>query len=426
MSNINENSNPVEFPAAIRKVEETDPVLGGDAGPVNVALQSLANRTNWLRNALTAATNFIDTHSGNKNNPHEVTKDDVGLSDIPNAVSDDVSLDSSLSLATSKAAKICYDKAVEALNVAGNALAAASAAITQVAADARYVLKTDISNSITSTSVNNVASSKAIKLVNDKIAEVLLAGFDIATGDARYVKLTQVSTSKSSTSPTNVASSSAVKEAYDRGTEAIDVANTKLTLATADARYLVKSLLSSSISSTSNSTVATSGAVKQAYDKAVLSGFPVGTRMLFMQSAAPVGWTKLTSHNNKALRIVSGNGGGSGGSQAFTNAFKNQTISATTGSKTAGGSVTVNNHTLSEAQMPHHWHDTGSASVTAQQLPGAVQSAGHSTHFRTSGKGGTQGHAHTASFSGSSHNHSLSASVNLAVQYVDAIICVRN
>ncbi len=158
----------------------------------------------------------------------------------------------------------------------------------------------------------------------------------------------------------------------------------------------------------------------------VSASFPAGTRMLFVQAYAPVGWTKVTTHNNKALRIVSGNGGGSGGSQSFTNALKSQTISGSTSSKSVSGSVSVHNHTLSEAQMPHHWHDYGSRSVTAQLVPGSVQSAGHSTHFRTSGKGGTQGHSHGASFSGSSHNHSFSGSINLAVQYVDAIICQKS
>ncbi len=48
---------------------------------------------------------------------------------------------------------------------------------------------------------------------------------------------------------------------------------------------------------------------------------PTGTSMLFAQAAAPVGWVKSTSHNNKALRLVNGAGGGSGGQMDFTTAF---------------------------------------------------------------------------------------------------------
>lgn len=41
--------------------------------------------------------------------------------------------------------------------------------------------------------------------------------------------------------------------------------------------------------------------------------FPATTAMAFWQASAPTGWTKSTAHNDKALRVVSGTGGGSGG-----------------------------------------------------------------------------------------------------------------
>lgn len=53
--------------------------------------------------------------------------------------------------------------------------------------------------------------------------------------------------------------------------------------------------------------------------------FPSGTRMLFQQTAAPPGWTKLTDHDNKALRVVSGTAG-SGGTGAFTGIFSARTL----------------------------------------------------------------------------------------------------
>lgn len=54
-------------------------------------------------------------------------------------------------------------------------------------------------------------------------------------------------------------------------------------------------------------------------------GFDVGTKALFVQSTAPTGWIKDTTHNNKALRIVSGTAS-SGGSTAFTTVFGARTI----------------------------------------------------------------------------------------------------
>jgi hypothetical protein len=60
------------------------------------------------------------------------------------------------------------------------------------------------------------------------------------------------------------------------------------------------------------------------WDQAVL---PSGTIMLFQQTAAPTGWTKQTTHNDKALRVVSGTVS-SGGTQAFSALFS---ASAVTG-----------------------------------------------------------------------------------------------
>lgn len=50
-----------------------------------------------------------------------------------------------------------------------------------------------------------------------------------------------------------------------------------------------------------------------------------GTKMLFVQTAAPTGWTKDTDQNDKALRIVSG-AASTGGSTAFSSIFASRTI----------------------------------------------------------------------------------------------------
>ncbi len=46
--------------------------------------------------------------------------------------------------------------------------------------------------------------------------------------------------------------------------------------------------------------------------------FIAGTKLIFPQAAAPTGWTQDTTHNDKALRVVSAAGGGSGGSSSFS------------------------------------------------------------------------------------------------------------
>lgn len=127
-------------------------------------------------------------------------------------------------------------------------------------------------------------------------------------------------------------------------------------------------------------------------------GIPSGTAMLFIQAAAPTGWTLSTTHNDKALRIVSGSGGGSGGSTAFSTAFASGNTGATT---------------LTTAQIPSHTHTVpghyGEATSTSGACTGNPNTG--STTFTSNATGG-----------GGSHTHSLS----LAVQYVDAIICTKN
>lgn len=86
---------------------------------------------------------------------------------------------------------------------------------------------------------------------------------------------------------------------------------------------------------TSNGTAWTSTA------PAATGGFASGTLMLFQQTAAPTGWTKQTTHNDKALRVVSG-AAGSGGSVAFTTAFASGLSAGAT--------------TLSTTQIPGHQH----------------------------------------------------------------------
>ena len=149
---------------------------------------------------------------------------------------------------------------------------------------------------------------------------------------------------------------------------------------------------------------------------------PSGTVAIFYQSSAPTGWTKSTSHDNKALRVVSGNGGGSGGSNNFTTAFNSSR-------GTSGGSV--NNHTLSTSQMPSHQHH-GRAPNHDSNSSGSQGYPYNNNHnaFRTSDRARErQMHidAIESTGGGGSHNHGFSnPSINLNVQYINVIICSRN
>ncbi|PTR16255.1 hypothetical protein C8R31_102269 [Nitrosospira sp. Nsp2] len=139
---------------------------------------------------------------------------------------------------------------------------------------------------------------------------------------------------------------------------------------------------------------------------AVAALIPSGTVMSFFQAAAPVGWTQITTHHNKALRVVGGAGGGSGGSVSFTAAFTSLGISGAIGATT-----------LTTAQIPAHSHaipygfagaDAGSTVGTTNNTQGAI-----STNNSIGG--------------GGSHSHSFTGTaINLAVQYVDMIIASKD
>jgi len=135
---------------------------------------------------------------------------------------------------------------------------------------------------------------------------------------------------------------------------------------------------------------------------------PSGSKMLFQQTSAPTGWTKDTTHNNKALRVVSGTAS-SGGTVAFTTAFASQTVSGTVG-----------NTTLDISQIPSHTHDIKYVAYTAAggNDIGAMSPGGSTTTNSTmiQSKGGGGSHTHT--FTGTA--------IDLAVQYVDLILATKD
>ena len=177
--------------------------------------------------------------------------------------------------------------------------------------------------------------------------------------------------------------------------------------------------------------------------------FPAGTKMLFQQTSAPTGWTKDTTHDNKALRVVSGTAS-SGGNSSFTTIFANRTSSSTAaggsiGNTSAGGTIgnttaggTVGATTLTIAQMPSHNHSLNTYTVNfngAYTLRGNY-SAGPLIYTNNTGGSGSHSHSfsgssHNHSFSGSSHNHSFTGSshshtLDMRVQYVDLIIATKD
>lgn len=168
-------------------------------------------------------------------------------------------------------------------------------------------------------------------------------------------------------------------------------------------------------------TVDAKGRVTSASSGAAPSPFDAGTVMLFQQTAAPTGWTKLTTQDNKALRVVSGTAG-TGGSVAFTTAFASQTPSGSVSVNISGVSAAAT--TLSTTQIPSHTHSItlNDSSLSASGI-GAV--GGTTTGSTSTGSAGGGG-SHTHSLTGSATGAFTGNAINLAVQYVDVILASKN
>ena len=200
--------------------------------------------------------------------------------------------------------------------------------------------------------------------------------------------------------------------------------NTRMTISSAGATTLSNALTVSAggAAITGNSSVA--GTLTATTFSGAWANIPAGTVMLFVQTAAPTGWTKSTAHDNKALRVVSGSAS-SGGSVAFTTAFASQSVTGTNASyvlqtadipsHTHTATVTDPGHTHGGTQLGGTFGPTqaGSSNVATGSV---TASATTGITVANSSTGGGGGHTHT--FTGTA--------INLAVQYVDVIIATKD
>ena len=171
--------------------------------------------------------------------------------------------------------------------------------------------------------------------------------------------------------------------------------------------------------------------------------FPTGTLMLFQQTAAPTGWTKQTTHNDKALRVVSGTAS-SGGTTAMSTALGTPSVNGTVGISGAPSvgnlavsvSGNISNHTLSVNQIPAHTHGVRRAVAGSQTSFGIYNAQGNNGQTTpTSSTGGNGAHNHGHNLSGSVNGAPAignlagslsSATAAINVQYVDLIIASKD
>jgi hypothetical protein len=155
--------------------------------------------------------------------------------------------------------------------------------------------------------------------------------------------------------------------------------------------------------------------------------FPAGTKMLFVQAAAPTGWTGSDAFTDGALRVVSqtsGTGGGTANSTGFVDVFDARTI-------TQANLPNVNLTAASDGAHQHYVaaNTSGSGTLTsANYVIKDVNLASQDNYdLQGSGVGATIGltsssgaHTHTVPLGGSG------TAMDFAVKYIDAIVATKD
>ena len=168
--------------------------------------------------------------------------------------------------------------------------------------------------------------------------------------------------------------------------------------------------------------------------RAIATPFPSGTVVVFGQTSAPTGWTKGATHNDKALRVVTGTVG-SGGATAFTTVFGAGKATGSTAADLAAHTHTGPSHTHTGTtgnENATHTHNLDNivASVYQAGATGAYQNAGgalttgtqsaNHQHAFTTDAGGTGTTGSTGA--GGGHTHTVS----LDLQYADVIFASKD
>ena len=173
--------------------------------------------------------------------------------------------------------------------------------------------------------------------------------------------------------------------------------------------------------------------------------FASGTKMVFYQASAPTGWTQDTasSLSETVMSVVTGSGGGTGGSTAYFSSFlatTNKTAADPDAPVSGSVSGTVGPTTLSTPTIANHTHDInrGSPDPDAPQPFEKIIGVGFTDRYQSfpsipGGPGSINatggGGAHTHPFSGSLSSATADVSVTVPaanVKYANVIIAAKD
>ena len=147
-----------------------------------------------------------------------------------------------------------------------------------------------------------------------------------------------------------------------------------------------------------------------------------GSIMMFENTTAPTSWTKITTFNDTAVRIVSGSVS-NGGSSSFSNIFTSRTVfnpSTTSGTSSfslnpaignASYSATSVGVSINPSSFPEsiHSHTYNKNNIVQRYYSGAAPSItipqSIYTSTQTSPTGSSTPHSHSVTVPNSTHNH---------------------
>jgi hypothetical protein len=159
--------------------------------------------------------------------------------------------------------------------------------------------------------------------------------------------------------------------------------------------------------------------------------FPSGTKQVFYQASAPTGWTKDTTAalNEATMAVVTGSGGGTGGTTAFFSSFLATTNKAAPGQPVSGSVAgTVGAHTLSTPEIASHSHPLNRRignPTPGQPISTPFAPQPSNTNATTNATGG--GGSHTHPFSGSLSSTTADVTIPAAdVKYANVIIAAKD
>ena len=166
--------------------------------------------------------------------------------------------------------------------------------------------------------------------------------------------------------------------------------------------------------------------------EAVATLIPPGTVSIFYQATAPLGWTQIVTQNDKALRVVSAAGGGTGG-----------TIATST---TLAHSHTANAHTHVGGSHKHYFYyelvNIPFSQASPNTMPNSFEgeskdSDGNDDYYRQTRNGGSsqnnirqynkpQTLAASSGTTGTQSDSGMSSALAGALAYIDVIICSKD